>query len=600
MKKLLTILALAGIFLLVTGASARTSNDATGLLTDTLRVQRTVADGPHPSVFIYGNDVVYGTSGNLNSQIGLRTSINPNGNSAARRWFLSLRNNATGVVRYIDNSGLLDPGVIRDIDGFAPDQANPIAVTAVEDLVLLGDGGRVSGAIAAGDIGTGNYTFVLDLRELSGQRSVVWADFGFCVVDGVVEVTANITQDTTWVSSNAYFINNRLIQVEEGATLTIERGTWVLGTGQLSALEIQRGARIEAVGTKAQPIVMTSATEVGQRARSQWGGLVINGRAPINTVEQASEGTDSLFGGDDPADSSGTLCYVRVEFAGIEFSPDNELNGIAFQGVGNGTLVHHIQVHFNKDDGVEFFGGTVNAKNILLTGDADDSLDWVLGWVGKLQFVIAQQSGDDADQGIEADNLSDNNDQTPISSPMIYNCTFIGDPDPSLGESDTGVLLREGTGGILRNFIVAYFKEAAVDIDNQATLDRINGTNGPALEFTNSIFWQNCNGGAGNCSGPDGADQFSDESDDEGELLPFTTADWITGNATNRVINPSLRNALSKLQPDFRPNLNSPALNLNFVATPPDDGFFDSSVTYIGGMGPLDDWTKGWTYFGPF
>jgi hypothetical protein len=203
---------------------------------------------------------------------------------------------------------------------------------------------------------------------------------------------------------------------------------------------------------------------------------------------------------------------------------------------------------------------------------------------------VAQQQGDDADQGVEADNLSSDNTATPISNPTIYNVTLIGDPFDEAGpESDTGVLLREGTAGSLRNLVVMGFKEWAVDVDNQATLDQINAGN---LIFTNSMFWNN--------NGVNDATMFSDETDDDGELLPWTTRDWITGEETNRIANPLLRDPYYFWAPDFRPALNSPALNRNFVAIPPDDGFFDTSVDYIGGISPLDDWADGWTYYGPY
>ena len=144
-------------------------------------------------------------------------------------------------------------------------------------------------------------------------------------------------------------------------------------------------------GTPDAPIIMSSDAAIGSRARGQWGGLIINGSAPTNQGVTFGEGDTGAFGGNNPSDSSGTLRYVRLEFAGIEFSPDNELNGIAFQGVGSGTIVDHVQVHMNQDDGIEMFGGTVNLKYVLVTGARDDSFDWTDGWTGKGQFWVAQQ-----------------------------------------------------------------------------------------------------------------------------------------------------------------------------------------------------------------
>jgi len=219
----------------------------------------------------------------------------------------------------------------------------------------------------------------------------------------------------------------------------------------------------------------------GSRGRANWGGLVISGDAPLNVPggEAFGEGDTGVYGGNDPNDSSGVLRYVRVEYAGIEFSPDNELNGIAFQGVGRGTVVEFVQVHFNKDDGLEFFGGTVDVKYAVMTGIGDDSFDWTEGWQGRGQFWIAQQYGDDADQGIEADNNAENNDLEPRANPTLYNLTLIGDPDFDQGsESDEGILLREGTAATIKNSIVMGFKEVGLNINDAGLVVYRYGKNG--------------------------------------------------------------------------------------------------------------------------
>ena len=174
--------------------------------------------------------------------------------------------------------------------------------------------------------------------------------------------------------------------------------------------------------------MFTSDQLEGQKARGDWGGLIINGNAPINGCDEdlcsaEGEGSTGLYGGDNTEDNSGTLRYVRVEYAGTQFSEDNELNGIAFQGVGSGTTVEYIQVHMNADDGVEFYGGSVNVKYVVLTGIGDDSMDWTDGWNGKAQFVLAKQASDDGDNGIEADNNKANNDFEPRSNPTLANMT---------------------------------------------------------------------------------------------------------------------------------------------------------------------------------
>ncbi|MYD86034.1 MAG: T9SS C-terminal target domain-containing protein, partial [Acidobacteria bacterium] len=195
-------------------------------------------------------------------------------------------------------------------------------------------------------------------------------DDRLCIVSGRITADTTFTADSLWLLDGAVF-------VEEPARLTIEAGTEVFGRSSTNGtLIIARGAQILANGTADAPIVMTSDQKIGDRARGDWGGLIINGRAPLNVPggEAEGEGDTGVYGGTDPDDDSGHLYYVRVEFAGSEFSPDNELNGIAFQGVGRGTEVDHVMVKFNKDDGLEFFGGTVEVKHVICFAIADDSI----------------------------------------------------------------------------------------------------------------------------------------------------------------------------------------------------------------------------------
>ena len=288
-----------------------------------------------------------------------------------------------------------------------------------------------------------------------------------------VVLSGNITANQLLTANNYYLLEGAVF-VQDGATLVVEPGTTIFGEGASNGtLIVAQGGRLVANGTAEAPIVFTSDQFEGERDRGQWGGLIVNGRAPVNTGLPAfGEGDTGEYGGTDPEDSSGILRYVRVEFAGIEFSPDNELNGIAFQGVGSGTVVDYVQVHFNQDDGIEFFGGTVNAKHLYCTGIRDDSFDWTDGWTGKGQFWVAQQRGDDADNGFEADNNGDDNEASPRSNPTIYNVTLVGDPDGP--ESDTGLLLREGTAATLRNFIVIGFNAGGLDVDTESSITLAN------------------------------------------------------------------------------------------------------------------------------
>ncbi|MDP2053761.1 MAG: T9SS C-terminal target domain-containing protein, partial [Acidobacteriota bacterium] len=169
----------------------------------------------------------------------------------------------------------------------------------------------------------------------------------------VIVVTGEITSTVNW-TSNFYYVLRGAVFVRDGGTLNIAAGTRVIGeAGSVGTLIVERGGRLNAIGTRTAPIVFTSDQAIGSRARGDWGGIILNGRAPVNLEggEGAGEGDTGIYGGNSPNDSSGTMRYVRVEYGGTEFSPDNELNGIAFQGVGRGGSYEYIQVHMARDDG---------------------------------------------------------------------------------------------------------------------------------------------------------------------------------------------------------------------------------------------------------
>jgi len=316
----------------------------------------------------------------------------------------------------------------------------------------------------------------------------------------VVVVTGRVKGTESWTSNNYYLLRGAVF-VEDGATLNIQAGTRVIGeSGSVGTLIVLRGGRLNAIGTREQPIVFTSDQPPGQRARGDWGGLIINGRAPVNIPggEGVGEADTGIYGGKDPNDNSGSLRYVRVEFAGTEFSPDNELNGIAFQGVGRGGSYEYIQIHMNKDDGLEWFGGTADIKHAVVTNAADDSTDWTFGWSGRMQFVVVSQRGDDADNGIEADNNEFNNELQPRSNPTIYNVTYCGDPDRNEGsESTRGALLRRGTAGTLRNFIFQGFKGVGIEVNGNSTLAQANQGN---LRVNSGVIFNT--GASGTAYGP--------------------------------------------------------------------------------------------------
>lgn len=412
----------------------------------------------------------------------------------------------------------------------------------------------------------------------TNSGGAVTCEGNLCQVQGEILENTTFTADNEYVLNGGVFVGNDTDPV----VLEIEPGTTIFGSsGTLSFLTVRRNAQLVAEGRVDAPIVFTSAKEEGTRARGDWGGLIINGNAPLNTCsdevcESEGEGSTGVYGGDDPNDSSGSLKYVRVEFAGALITSENELNGIAFQGVGSGTTIENVQVHMNADDGIEFFGGNANARNIVLTGIGDDSLDWTDGWQGKIQFLVAQQYADDGDQGIEADNNGDNNSATPRSNPTLSNLTFIGVPG---GEgSDVGMLLREGTAASISNIILTGFNDGCVQLDQEATFENAwNGTDALSGELTvqNAII--------------DCENAFVEPEDFTG---PFTVEEFFVDlNGGNQQADPMLTNPRPESgAPNYLPQAGSPALGAGEV---PNDDFFEK-VDYIGAFGS-DDWTAGWT-----
>jgi hypothetical protein len=408
-----------------------------------------------------------------------------------------------------------------------------------------------------------------------------------------VNVTADITADTTWTKDKLYVLK-QLTYVASG-TLTIQPGTVIAGDAA-SALIVSRGAKLVAAGTATEPIVFTSSLPAGQRGSPQgdWGGLVFLGRATINTLggENNAEGladeARNKYGGNDDAYDCGTLKYVRVEFAGRPLSANNELNGITMNACGSATTVDFVQVHRGVDDGVELFGGTVNLKHVVITGSDDDGLDWDKGWRGKAQFLIAAQIPGRGNHGIEADNDASNADLMPRSAPTLYNVTLVGrNPDTAASEGPSrGLILRAGTAGKLFNVLVANFTDKGLLVDGNPS--KAQWTAG-ALSVSHSVFFQNPSMGVTDYVAspkPDGG--VNDNMFDEPTELAAPSLN-------NRFdIDPKLAAATSVSAPSFKPLSDSPVLMGG--AVPPTDGFFDPTANFVGAVGS-DDWTAGWTAF---
>lgn len=278
-------------------------------------------------------------------------------------------------------------------------------------------------------------------------------------------LSGTYTENLTLDPINAYKVNGSLIMAS-GTTLAIPAGMTInaLATGANVYIAISQGAKIMANGTANEPIVLTS--DASSPAAGDWGGLIILGKAPINSVSGDATSTSEIaslpFGGNDAADDSGSISYLRVEYSGGAADGQSENNGLSFYGVGNGTFVSHVESFEGKDDGFEFFGGTVNVDHIVAINNQDDSIDWTEGFAGTITDAYVKH-GADHDKGVEADgyNTDFSNEGGYYSKPTVTNLHIVG-----LGSStgSEAVRLRAGTQGIFTNVVLEGFEEG-FDLD---------------------------------------------------------------------------------------------------------------------------------------
>ncbi|GLU43554.1 multidrug transporter [Allomuricauda sp. NBRC 101325] len=273
-----------------------------------------------------------------------------------------------------------------------------------------------------------------------------------------VNLSGVYTTDLTLDSDIEYIVTGPVL-IADGATLTVPAGMTIKAepVGVNAYIAIQQGAKIQAIGTSANPIVFTS--NASTPSSGNWGGIVLCGRAPINSTADGSTDTATTevgglsFGGNSPADDSGNLQYVRIEYAGGAIDGNAELNGLSVYGVGTGTTIDYVQIFEGSDDGFEFFGGTVDASHLVVVNAEDDSIDWTEGFVGTLTDVYVQH-GVSHDKAFECDgyNTDFSNETDYFSAPTITNVTVIGANDNS-----EAVRLRAGTRGIFTNIVLTNF-----------------------------------------------------------------------------------------------------------------------------------------------
>lgn len=394
---------------------------------------------------------------------------------------------------------------------------------------------------------------------------------------GNLPVLSGIVGSVTVPSTGACLVGN--VFVPDGATLTVAGGTTVYGT-QGSALFIQQGGKLNAIGSASNPVVFTSAQPAGFRSPGDWGGIVLIGRASTNAGVKRTEGTEPQnYGGAgsaNDADTSGTMRFVRIEFGGFPLTEGNELNGLSMYAVGSGTGIEYVQSHMAKDDAFEWFGGAVNGRYLLATGASDDDFDMDQGYHGKLQFLIAQKYNDGSaglgssdPRGLEWNGRGAAGDalQAPYafnSTPVAANVSILG-PVNVVPSGLQVARTRVGIAGTLSHFVAWDFGGGAVHSCPDA-----DSSMGFRQGYVQSASWATCT------AGPAHVNVLVGQT-----TQPFGSRGGIDGTAAN-----------------YLPAGGPPTTTATLKASAPyaGDAFFTDNSTF-GGMLTGDNWIVGWTNF---
>ncbi|MBI1222597.1 MAG: hypothetical protein GC180_08345 [Bacteroidetes bacterium] len=460
----------------------------------------------------------------------------------------------------------------------------------------------------------------------------------------VITVQDSLTGDVHWTADNVYFLKGWVYAVD-GTTLTIDPGTIIKGDKDTkAALIIEPGAKIMAQGTEMKPIVFTSNQPVGGRSYGDWGGVILCGKAPVNSVVNGvypivEGGPRTRYGGTDPADNTGVFSYVRIEYGGIAFSPDNEVNGLTLAGVGNGTKLDHVMVSFSGDDSYEFFGGTVNADHLVALAGWDDDFDTDNGYSGNVQFIVGLRDPYAADasgsKGFESDNDGAGSSNLPQTSAVFSNATIIGglvDPNSTAYSSNfvSGAHIRRNSSISIFNTVIMGWP-AGVLIDDKPAGSTSGNVNSDKCKFINNIV-------SGIPTGPiTGSDQknvvyvingagsltSTAKMDDStgywakymGPITWFNTASF-----NNKIYatpgEVRLQNPFNLTNPNFIPTTTSPIIDskvngswsgkpviaADFSDSKLSNAFFQK-VGYIGAFAGTqstsDNWLANWTNFDP-
>ncbi|MEP0860671.1 MAG: T9SS type A sorting domain-containing protein [Ignavibacterium sp.] len=429
--------------------------------------------------------------------------------------------------------------------------------------------------------------FVFSLAETFAQLAPV---------DSVIEGNIN---SNAFLSKNKRYLLRGFVNVNPPATLTIQAGTVIYGEKSTKgSLIINRGAKIFAQGTPDEPIVFTSQELPGNRGPGDWGGVILAGNATINVpggTATLEGGTGTVYGGgttpnDD--DNSGILKYVRIEFPGIAFLPDNEINGLTLGGIGRGTTIEYVQVSYSGDDSFEWFGGTVNGKYLIAFKGVDDEFDMDFGFRGNLQFGFGLRDPNIADisgsNGFETDNDGTGTFNTPRTLPVISNFTVVG-PMPDTSFTSYNPNFRRGA-HIRRSALTSIYNSIVMGYPIGLLLDGSgvgNAAIGDTLQIRNSI-WAGLRAGNGIIT-------------NYGQL---NALQWYDTPAfqNRRYVQPSevgLIAPFNLTSPNPVPNSGSPAATGAAFSNPRLGSFF-TPTSYVGAFDPSGSrWDLPWANYDP-
>ena len=508
--------------------------------------------------------------------VRLYRTLDPHDDDGRHRMFVYLERAAGGERRYLAPLRGASQLHADAVDGYGLREDVAFArILSAADRVLSWQGEAP---------GPGLWQFVLELRPGApreqfeqSERTLgtrrAWAKFSVAERSVLLNrrgFDREIRSDLTLRSDTLYYMGHQLF-VHAGATLTIEPGTLVLAAGPHAAIIVEPGGRIVAQGTREAPVVLTCSSPVGWREPGCWGGLRILGRAPVTRLEGVAPGVlpaeRPVYGGSEAETSSGTLSYVRVEFAGAGGDPDDPetaLPAIGLYGAGSGTVLDHVQARASLGDGFAFRGGTAACERCVASGSGGAGLSWERGWRGGASHLYVQH-GSGGLVGLAGGNDEQGHDREPRSLPTLSNVTLVhSSPFGSSGRTAVALSLFSGSGVSVSDLLATGFRGGGIKAVGRSALLFRDGESAVSDALLYKAGFRPLRG------------------------VPRDAVEVISED-------PRLREVREFPNPDPRPKADSPAL----WELPPLDRLPAPGRNYIGAFGDRENWLEEWTVFGP-